>query len=100
MQRNGAGLALADVAVVLDSEVAEMALVGSANSIDDELIPGNVVEPFHLAAVVQRDVLLFVEIDGELHHVAEADRGGSFAPAIGHEERNDLRGVAAAVSER
>jgi len=60
MQTNGAGSALADVAVVLDSEVAEMALVCLADSIDDELILWNVVEAPGLSAIVQCGVLLFI----------------------------------------
>lgn len=75
--------ALPDVAVIFDAEVGEVALVGAADAVDDELALRDVVKAGHRASVVECDVLLLGQVDRVFHCLGKADLLRRFAPAVG-----------------
>ena len=69
--------ALRDVAVILDTEVGEMSAVTVADTIDDKLVPGNIVEALRAPTVMQRFILLAVKIDRKFHRIRKLKFGQS-----------------------
>ncbi len=71
-----------------------------ADTLDDEFFLGRVLDAARVTALVKSLVLFERQVYRMFHNFTEADRGCRFTPAVRDEERNDLCGVPAAVTQR